>query len=343
MEENLNLEIVPQPEQETSVQFVTEDAAAIEDVAVESSVSAKPKPTRKQIPQLTEQEMVNIIKRFKESGLTRRAFCLENNYGLSSLYYWQKKYDELFPEENPKKALNEKKKAEKIVKPAKAAKPPKAAKAPKAPKAPKVPKDKRVTAKKSAKPIKSEAPAVEVEVPVVAADVVVKEPKGKRKPKVAKAVKVESGVEEIQTKRRGRPAGSKNKAKPGDIIEVPKQKKTKPIIEEPVIAATDAAPVVAEKKKPGRPAKAKETKKIVAAKKGGRKVAPKAIQEVVIPTPTEVPVAPQPPVAKRGRKPAAAVPVAASGPVMQIKYPNGVRINVSGDISLERLKELISL
>jgi hypothetical protein len=324
MEENLNLEIVPQLDQETTVPVVTEDAAAFEGVAVKAEVSTKPKPSRKQIPQLTEQEMVNIIKRFKESGLTRRAFCLENNYGLSSLYYWQKKYDELFPEENPKKANIEKKKAAKSVKAAKTTPPPKA---------------KKEATKKAAKTKKSETPMVDTAVAV--AEVSVKEPKVKTR--VKKSVENEPTVEAMPAKRRGRPAGSKNKPKPGEIIEVPKQKKTKPIVEEPVIATADAAPVVAEKKKPGRPAKAKEIKKVVAAKKGGRKVAPKAIQEVVIPTPTEVPVAPQPPVAKRGRKPAAAVPVAAAGPVMQIKYPNGVRINVSGDISLERLKELISL
>lgn len=52
---------------------------------------------RKVAPQLNEDEMIEVIEKFKSSGLTRRQFCLDNNYPMSNFYYWQKKYHQKYP------------------------------------------------------------------------------------------------------------------------------------------------------------------------------------------------------------------------------------------------------
>lgn len=282
------------------------------------SLDEKSKPSRKQIPQLTEGEMVAIIQQFKASGLTRRAFCLENGYGLSSLYYWQKKYDALFPEEKKIKGSAPKKKAEKVAK---------------EPKAKKVAEKKLPKAKKQAE-IK---PAAEVaEIAPEKAEVKT------RKKAAAKVEKMAEVIEDQPEKRRGRPKGSKNKAQEVVATEKPKRGKSKPVAAEPVEVTAEVTPAAEQKKKPGRPPKARVAKKGAKAKKVVGKKPVSVVAEVkaepVVPKP-EVKAAP----VKRGRKAAVSAPEQSGVTVMQIKYPNGVRINVTADISLERLKELISL
>lgn len=48
---------------------------------------------------LTEDEMIQIIKDFKASGMTRTQFCKDNNHPMSNFYYWQTRYLDKFPEE----------------------------------------------------------------------------------------------------------------------------------------------------------------------------------------------------------------------------------------------------
>jgi hypothetical protein len=230
---------------------------------------------KKSMPQLTEEEMIQVIEDFKNSGLTRKEFCKGRDYPMSNFYYWQKKYFEKFPEQldtgkprrgrKPKSVVEGEAGAEGAVKAAKS-------------------KAKSSKGKVSAK----------------------KQQTKKTVKKVKKAADVVSGAS-AEPKRPGRPR---------KVV--------------PVAVIDDLAPVIAEQtdqtKAPKVP-KAVKAPKVPKAPK-----APKAPRAVKAPkVPKEKPAA--------VTKPSTAI----SEPVIQIRYPNGIRINVSGDIDIKRLKELMTL
>jgi len=76
-----------------------EGRSLIETTTADTAVAPVKKKTRQTAPQITEEQMYQIIRDYKASGMTRRAFCLERGYPMSNFYYWQKKYYQKFPEE----------------------------------------------------------------------------------------------------------------------------------------------------------------------------------------------------------------------------------------------------
>lgn len=130
---------------------------------------------KKGTPQLSEEEMVNVIQEFKASGLSRRQFCKDHEYPLSNFYYWQKKYYQKFPEEVVQEKVKRGRKA-----------------------------------KVQLEGVEGEAIASKPEKVKVAKKKVVKKRKPKKVvskvPKAVKAVKAELGTEVTpEPKRRGRP------------------------------------------------------------------------------------------------------------------------------------------
>ncbi len=208
---------------------------------------------RRSTPQLTEDEMFQIIKTFKVSGLTRRKFCLESNYPMSNFYYWQKKYYDKFPEEvedKPRRGRKSKKELEG-----------------------------KVGESVTSKPVKERKQAE-----------INKNKKTAIKPKVSlKApTRVSSELTEIpaEPKRIGRPRKI-DSADQGITAVIKKAKKIKGI---------------------------KPSAKVAAV-----------VKNEIIKTPESLPEQ------------------KLSGPVMQIRYPNGVRIILPADISAKRIKELLNL
>jgi len=255
-----------------AVSEATELTEGLADVGAE-----KAKIKRTTAPQLTEEEMYQIIRDFKASGQTRREFCKDRDYPMSNFYYWQKKFNQKFPEEMTEKsdrtgkAKKEKVKKEKVVKAATTRK--SSAKAPRV----------KATGTKAKERVKKDT-AVAVDVEAALADPL-------------------AVTEEVPAKRRGRP------------------RKT-------------VEAVVTEKKPRGKAAKAAKGIKVP-------KVAEPALPAV------EVPVVEK---ARKAPKRTAAKPVVDEqqttlykGVYMQIRYPNGIRINVPADIDMQRLKELFQL
>jgi hypothetical protein len=227
---------------------------------------------RKSVPQLSEEEMIQVIEDFKKSGLTRRAFSKERGYPMSNFYYWQNKYYQKFPEQLETEKPRRGRKPKALLENAAGAE------------GEKMPK---IAAKKSKKKVSGK-----------------KGQAGKKakKPVTAKkiAVVVEDGIN-TTAKKRGRPKK----------VELP--------INEPMAdVQTDmATPVLAAETK----AKASKVVKGVKSIK-----APKTV-------------------AKSKSEPAENVlkKLPVNTPVIQIRYPNGIRINVTADIDIKRLKELMTL
>ncbi len=248
----------------------TTSAQTSEDQAPPSTPSLEPKAGRKKsVPQISEEEMYQIIRDFNASGLTRRQFCLEREYPMSSFYYWQKKYYQKFPEElesKPGRTTTTKGSGKK-----------------------------RATAKKTKKKSTAKAKAKDTKVTTTKAEA-----------KEATAVKEVKADVAAEPKKRG----------PG----------------RPRKSEAEKAKAAAEKK-----AKAAAAKRAKAAAEEKAKAAPvaKAAPAKAVKSKAKAPVT-----AKEVETPSAPV---FSGPYMQIRYPNGIRINVPADIDIKRLKELVEL
>jgi hypothetical protein len=257
--------IAGMPEEVSEVPVVTEKAAVVSD--------EKLKAKRTTAPQFTEEEMYQIIRDFKASGQTRREFCKVRNYPMSNFYYWQKKFNQKFPEEMTEKSERGTKGKKEAT-------------------------DKSGTRKKKVSGIRSKKEkAVET--------------KGKGRVKKSTAVDVVAEVTPIEgvsvtpeppAKRRGRP--------------------------KKVETAIPAA--VAEK----RPKGTKATKTVKADK----------VAKTAFETTAPITEKAEKAVKKSVTKATEVQPTALfQGVYMQIRYPNGIRINVPADIDMKRLKELFQL